>query len=164
DLLKRQSFPTGRQEDTNRGRVEIMEEKFSLTPRAWEALEPVGGGGIAGICFVAMYFAPELRAAYDEGIRPAIEDDCGLRAISVDLEEHNDDINDRILAGIRSAQCVVADFTGQRQGVYFEAGFALGLGRTVIWTCRADNLPTLHFDTNHRNHVVWTNHAELREK
>jgi len=164
ELLRGDSFPTGRQEDTPRGRMEIMEQKFSLTPAAWEALEPLGGGGVPGTCFVAMYFSQELNAVYDEGIRPAIEDDCGLRAIRIDREEHNDDINDRILAGIRSAQCVVADFTGQRQGVYFEAGFALGLGRTVIWTCRADSLDTLHFDTNHRNHVVWTTAAELRTK
>jgi hypothetical protein len=163
-LLRRQPFPTGRTQETNRGRTEVMQEMHSLTPAAWEALEPIGGGGVLGTCFVAMFFDRELQAAYDEGIRPAIEDDCGLRALRVDREEHNDDINDRILAGIRSAQCVVADFTGQRHGVYFEAGFALGLGRTVIWTCRADDLHRLHFDTNHRNHVVWTDPSDLRRK
>jgi len=33
---------------------------------------------------------------------------------------------------------IVADFTGQRGGVYFEAGYALGLRKPVIWTCKRD--------------------------
>jgi len=43
-----------------------------------------------------------------------------------------DDVNHHLLANLRSARLVIADFTLQRPGVHFEAGFALGLGRTVI--------------------------------
>jgi hypothetical protein len=50
---------------------------------------------------------------------------------------------------------MVADFTGQLAGVYYEAGFAMGLGRTVIWCCRKDEIGKLHFDTNHKNHIDW---------
>ena len=39
----------------------------------------------------------------------------------------------------------MADYTGQVNGGYFETGFALGLGLTVIPTCRADEVPKLHF-------------------
>jgi hypothetical protein len=42
---------------------------------------------------------------------------------------------------------LVADFTGQRGGVYWEAGFAQGLGIPVIRTCKSDELWKLHFDT-----------------
>ena len=35
---------------------------------------------------------------------------------------------DRIIAQIRASKFVVADFTRNRGGVYYEAGFALGLG------------------------------------
>jgi nucleoside 2-deoxyribosyltransferase len=137
---------------------------YALTPAGWLKLEPIGGAGVPGTGFVAMSFDPTLLPIYDEGIRPAIEDDCGLKALRVDREEHNDDITDRILAGIRSAQFVVADFTHQRQGVYFEAGFALGLGRVVIWTCREDHVQGLHFDTRQYSHIVWTSPADLRSK
>jgi hypothetical protein len=44
------------------------------------------------------------------------------------------------MAEIRRSRFVVADYTGQRNGVYFEAGFGLGLGLVVIPTCRADEV------------------------
>jgi nucleoside 2-deoxyribosyltransferase len=58
----------------------------------------------------------------------------------------------------------VADFTGQRHGVYFEAGFAQGLGLPVIWTCREDHVKNLHFDTRQQNHITWEQSDDLREK
>ena len=58
---------------------------------------------------------------------------------------------------------MVADFTGQLAGVYYEAGFAMGLGRTVIWCCRKDEIGKLHFDTNHKNHIDWETPEDLRE-
>jgi hypothetical protein len=51
---------------------------------------------------------------------------------------------------------VVADFTGQRGGVYFEAGLAFGLSKQVIWTVRKDEVSKLHFDTRQFNHIVWS--------
>ena len=59
---------------------------------------------------------------------------------------------------------MVADFTGQRAGVYYEAGFATGLGRPVIWCCRKDEIDKLHFDTNHKNHIDWETPEELRDR
>ena len=138
--------------------------QYSLTMAGWDVLEPIAGGGVPGTCFVAMSFDPSLNTAFDDGMRPAFEIDCGLRVVRVDREQHNENITDRILAGIRSAQFVVADFTKQRQGVYFEAGFALGLARTVIWTCRADDFEHVHFDTRQYNHIVWNDPADLRRK
>ena len=56
---------------------------------------------------------------------------------------------------IRRSRFVVADFTGQRGGVYFEAGYALGLGLRVIWLCRDGELKDVHFDTRQYNFLVW---------
>src|SRR5271157_1039613 len=77
--------------------------------------------------FVAMWFADEMTPIYRQGIQPAIED-VGYHAVRVDGVEHVGKIDDLIIAGIRESRFVVADFTGHRGGVYFEAGFALGLG------------------------------------
>lgn len=148
----------------DQGGFSESEKQYSLTMVGWELLEPIAGAGIPGTCFVAMSFDASLNSAFDQGIQPAVETDCGLRVIRVDREEHNDNITDRILAGIRSAQCMIADFTMQRQGVYFEAGFGVGLGRTVIWTCREDDFARVHFDTRQYNHIVWTDPADLRRK
>ncbi len=86
----------------------------------------------------------------------------------IDQKEHINKIDDEIIAGIKQSRFLVADFThgedGARGGVYYEAGFAHGLGLPVIFTCQKDSVDKLHFDTNHYNHIVWTTPEELREK
>jgi hypothetical protein len=135
-----------------------------VTPTGWTRLEPpAGGGGIPGRCFIAMSFHESLDPAYVNGIQPAVTE-CGFTPVRVDLVEHNEKICDKILAEIRRAQFVVADFTLHRAGVYFESGFAMGLGRPVIWTCRKDQLAEAHFDTRQYNHIEWETPAELRRK
>jgi nucleoside 2-deoxyribosyltransferase len=135
-----------------------------LTVPGWEALEPLPRlGGIPGQCFVAMWFSDQTRAAYESGIEPAVRD-AGFTPTRIDKKEHNNEIPDEIIAEIRNCQFMVADFTGQRAGVYYEAGFAMGLGRPVIWCCRKDELDKLHFDTNHKNHIDWGSVEELRER
>jgi hypothetical protein len=42
-----------------------------------------------------------------------------------------------------------------RGGVYYEAGFAKGLGHEVIWTVREDHLDDVHFDTRQYNFLRW---------
>ena len=110
-----------------------------------------------------MWLDNSLTPAYDEGIAPAVTA-CGLTVIRVDRVEHVNVINDEILSGIRRARCVIADFSGQRQSVYFEAGFALGLDRKVIWTCSRGDLGNLHFDTRQYNFIDWTDTADLRPR
>lgn len=80
------------------------------------------------------------------------------------MQEHNEKIDDRIIAEIRQSSLIVADFTGQRGGVYFEAGFAKGLGIPVIWTCHEDGVENLHFDTRQYNHIVWESPEDLKTK
>ena len=65
----------------------------------------------------------------------------------------------KIIAELRRARFVVADFTqgddGARGGVYYEAGFAHGRGVPIIFSCRADAIEKVHFDTRQYNHIVW---------
>jgi len=113
-----------------------------------------------------MWFDPSMDAAYSEGIRPAIEE-CGFESRRMKEIEFNEGITDRILAEIRQARFVVADFTGVRPNVYFEAGFAKGLGREVIWCCRQSEAGELHFDTkhlNHINHIMWVDAVDLKQR
>jgi nucleoside 2-deoxyribosyltransferase len=91
--------------------------------------------------------------------------DCGFPApLRIDRKEHNNQITDEIIAAIRDAEFVVADFTGNRGGVYYEAGFARGLGRPVIHCCRDSDFGERHFDTKLINHVKWSDATDLREK
>jgi len=114
--------------------------------------------------FVAMWFDKETDNAYNKGILLALEDDCGYKSIRIDRKEYLGKVDDEIIAEIRESRFIVADFTGQRHGVYFEAGFAQGLGLPVIWTCHEDHVKDLHFDTRQENHITWEKPEELREK
>jgi nucleoside 2-deoxyribosyltransferase len=137
---------------------------WMLTAKGWEHLTTKAGTFTPGTCFVAMSFDESLSEAYTEGIKPALEEDCGFKSIRIDRVEHNEKICDRILAEVRQCQFIVADFTLHRAGVYFEAGFAMGLGRPVIWTVRKDGLPKTHFDTRQYNHIDWAQPSDLRKR
>jgi hypothetical protein len=117
--------------------------------------------------FVAMWFNKNMNDAYTNGIAPAIKD-AGFEPMRIDNKEHTNKICDEIVAEIRSSRFLVADFTSEtdkpRGGVYFEAGFALGLGIPVIWTCHEDLIGQVHFDTRQYNHIVWSSSDNLRKK
>lgn len=118
-------------------------------------------------CFVAMWFNEEVQSAYIDAIKPALIE-SGYKPIRVDEIEHSDKIDDRIIAEIKRARFIIADFTAEptkpRGGVYYEAGFAQGLGIPVIWTCRTDRIDDVHFDTRQFNHITWNTPEELKEK
>ena len=122
------------------------------------------GGPLSKQVFVAMKFDRSLDDVFESGIKAAIENDCGYKSFRVDRAEHNEDINDKIIAEMRKSKFMIADFTGHRNGVYFEAGFMMGLGRTVIFACNENEIGDAHFDTSHRNHVLWKDAADYREK
>lgn len=113
--------------------------------------------------FVAMSFDPSLDVVWREGFQKAIEE-TGYKALRMDFAEHNEKICDSIIAEIRKSRFLVADFTGHRGGVYYEAGFAKGLGIEVVWTCRETDLENTHFDTRQYNHIGWKNQKDLFEK
>jgi hypothetical protein len=114
--------------------------------------------------FVAMWFNELTSEAYSEGIELAVNA-TGYKSIRIDKKEHNNKIDDEILAEIRRSRFLIADFTCEpknvRGGVYYEAGFAQGLGIPVIWTCRDASLADLHFDTRQYSHIVWKTPADL---
>ncbi len=117
--------------------------------------------------FVAMWFDSSLRPVYDEAIAPAIKA-AGYVPKRSDREQYVDKIDDWIIGQIRQVRFVVADFSqgkdGARGGVYYEAGFAHGLGRKVVFTCRKEDEKELHFDTNHYNHIIWESKEDLRKQ
>jgi nucleoside 2-deoxyribosyltransferase len=120
--------------------------------------------GQAKQAFVAMWFDKSMDNIFENGIRKAIQDAIGYKVMRVDMVEHNNKICDQIIAEIKRSSFVVADFTGNRGGVYFEAGYAQGLGLPVIWIANENDIKALHFDTRQYNHIVYKNEAELYNK
>ena len=157
-----------------------------ITPAGWAYLESLRQANPdSKKAFVAMWFDPEMEKIYDKFIKKAIED-LGFKPIQIGKKEHNNDINDEIIGEIRNSKFVIADFTGNRGGVYYEAGFAYGLNIPVIYTCRKDwfnkfvkqsikfkdskgkednkelNIfSQIHFDINHHNFIIWKDGDDL---
>ena len=161
------------------GYVSNTSNSVSLTYKGMEYAESLSKkSSPSNSVFVAMWFSPEMTSVYETAIKPAIEStDCGrYKAFRVDNHEHNNDITDEIIAGIKECRFMVADMTGYRGGVYYEAGFAKGLGKPVIFTCRKDwfdgelspdKKPVkerVHFDINHQNIIVWNDPEDLKQR
>ena len=136
--------------------ISLGRNNYVISPVGWAHLDEVGKTADSTQAFVAMWFSDDTDNLWTEGISPAIEA-AGYKPFRIDKHDHNNRIDDEIIAAIRRSKFLVADFTGQRGGVYFEAGFALGLGQQVIWLCREDVLNEVHFDTRQYNHITWEN-------
>jgi nucleoside 2-deoxyribosyltransferase len=132
-----------------------FDKTYAISPRGHDHLDSLRRTVVdSAQGFCAMSFAPETQAAWQQGISPAISA-AGYRPMRIDQHEHANRIDDEIIVQIKRSKFVVADFTGQRHGVYFEAGFALALGLRVIWTVRADELGNVHFDNRQYNFITW---------
>lgn len=132
-----------------------------IAPEGWDylhRLRHVNPDSQIGFC--AMWFDGSMDQTWSDAMGPAIAA-AGYNPIRIDQYPHNNRIDDEIIAKIRQSRFVVADFThgdeGDRGGVYFEAGFALGLGLPVIHTCRQDMIDDhrIHFDNRQYNFVTW---------
>ena len=100
-----------------------------------------------------------------EAIRLAIEK-TGFEPVIIDEKHLSSDntINDAIISNIRSCKFCIADFTLHKHGVYFESGFALGLGKPVIYLCRKDEFEKAHFDIKPLQHIIYETEEELMIK
>lgn len=117
------------------------------------------------LCFVAMSFGADETPIFTKALKPAIEA-AGYQARRVDDKEHHIDkeqtINDSILALAKKANFVVCDYTGNKRGVYFEHGYAWGMGKKVIMTVKESEMADLHFDVSHYPFIVWKDYEDLR--
>ena len=141
---------------------------YQLSLKGWKRLEQLRTRYLpTSQAFVAMWFSELLADVYHNGFEPAIKD-CGFEPLRIDRKEHVNKIDDEIIAEIRRSRFLVADFTSERDrprgGVYFEAGFAVGLNIPVIWTCRVDLNDQVHFDTRQFNHIAWEDAGDLHSK
>lgn len=115
-------------------------------------------------CFVAMAFS-EKTMEYRGAIKKALKNNK-YDAVIIDEKHLESDktIPDGILNEIRKSKFCIADFTMHRNGVYFESGYALGLGKQVIYTCHTDDFENAHFDIKQLQHVLYDSPQDLQKK
>ena len=150
----------------NEVKAGIQFDAFYLTAKFWETVERLQEVHVGNKnAFVAMWFDQSMNDFYKNGIEKAIEE-ANYVPVRIDLQDFNEKICDEIIAEIRRAKFLVADFSGLRSGVFFEAGFAKGLGREVIFTVKISDVEKLkeHFDTRQYNHIVYDSPEDLHKK
>jgi hypothetical protein len=113
--------------------------------------------------FVAMSFKDDMKSVWQGPIFNAITK-AGYKPYRVDTEPHSNLIDVQIISAIKDSRFVVADFTHQNLGVYFETGYAQGMGLPVIRCVREDDFENLHFDKNHYNFIKWKTPDDLENQ
>jgi hypothetical protein len=91
--------------------------------------------------------------------------DAGFRLDSLLDDRRPGLIDEKLKVKIRRAAFMIADVTEPNPNVLWEAGFAEGLNKPVIYSCRKDQWEAVKektFDTNHMYTIIW-NPEELDE-
>jgi len=115
-----------------------------------------------GYAFVAMPMDPEDLGLVD--VLDAIKEGamrCGIHAERVDEPQYNERITDRVLESIRKAEYVIVDLTNSKPNVFYEAGYAQGLGKIPIYVARHGT--KLEFDLKDYPVIFFKNMKELKD-
>ena len=107
--------------------------------------------------FMAMLYGdPLLDKIFAQCFKPAVAR-TGFELFRLDEQPQAGLIDDRLRLEIRRSRFLVADLTRGSNGAYWEAGYAEGLGKPVIYTCERSEFQKrgTHFDTNHLHTVIW---------
>jgi hypothetical protein len=131
-----------------------------LTPTGWDRYEQLKRSVVESrLAFMAMPFNDTtINRVFEACFRPAVAA-TGFELRRITDNQRAGLIDDQLRVAIRRARFTIAELTLGNCGVYWEAGFAEGLNRPVIYTCertyfdRADTKP--HFDINHCSTVIW---------
>jgi hypothetical protein len=121
-------------------------------------------------CFVACAFGKEdVDEMYDNAIVPVLNS-LQILPLRVDRLDHNEDIDDKIFQLLNESDFCITDLTFARPSAYYEAGYATGSGKPVIYTVRSDHFyPKLddphghlrvHFDLQMKNIIPWKSPTE----
>ncbi len=134
-----------------------------LSFRGWQHYEQLKRGAVnSRKAFMAMeYGNEELDEIVDECFKPAVAD-TGFELYRLNEKPRAGLIDDRLRVEIRNSRFLISDLTHDNRGAYWEAGYAEGLGKPVIYTCKKDVFNKTHFDTNHHLTVIW-DAANLQE-
>lgn len=135
-------------------------DDVTLSLEGWEQYEAEKRGQFEGnYGFIAMEFGDDkLDEFVQKVVKPAILAHLGLELLDMRDAARAGIIDDIMRITIRDARFVVADLTHDNNGAYWEAGYAEGLGKPVIYICEKDKFDqkTSHFDVNHCTTVMWS--------
>jgi hypothetical protein len=148
DLLKLMFDPPYNMQQDILGRVTDMLDQTIGTllagPLPQVGAVEVERGFRKGYAFIVMPIAVDARSDDVLDAITSVCEDYDIHAERVDQVQSNDRITDRILESIGSAEFVIVDLTYNRPNVFYEAGYAHGIGKTPIYVAREGT--ALEFD------------------
>jgi hypothetical protein len=115
---------------------------------------------IPNTVFIVMPFKEEFDELYK--VYKTVCNDFGFDAVRTDKVYSLEKILPRILNGIRRSAFVIADVTETSPNVFYEIGFAEGLGRPIIATAKEGT--KLPFDIADTPVTFWNNLDEFKER
>jgi predicted RNA-binding Zn-ribbon protein involved in translation (DUF1610 family) len=138
----------------SRGLVRVQQDTSitSLTAQGWQRFEELRRAHISSnFAFFARKFKnSELDRVFNNCLYQAVKDTgYELRTATQRAGLVDAVIEDEI----RRCRFLIADLSDSNAGAYWEAGFAEGLGKPVIYICKEGC--EVHFDTDHRHTVRW---------
>jgi len=111
--------------------------------------------------FVLMPFDEKYTDVYKLGIKESCSEKS-LYCERVDEQNFSETILDRIFNQINKADIIIAEVTEKNPNVYYEIGYAHGLGKEVILcTSNASEIP---FDFKHFPHIIYTSISKLKDE
>ncbi len=150
----------------------------TLLAEGWRRVDELQkSGSDSKDVFVSMSFAPsakETREAIRNGIIQA-----GFSPEFIDEIIHNRQIVPEMFRLIRESRFLILEISEPNYGAYYEAGYALGLGKEVIITCSAEvfnhkyeseeekkyeRYLKPHFDIAQKQILVWNSYDDLSLK
>jgi nucleoside 2-deoxyribosyltransferase len=129
----------------------------SVTGPGWSRVDQLNRSEVSSrFAFFARQFANvDLDRVYEQCLIPAVRHTgFELRPVTQRAGLVDAIIEDEI----RRCAFVIADLSDDNAGAYWEAGFAEGLGKPVIYICKKmhNGQPMhTHFDADHRHTVRW---------
>jgi nucleoside 2-deoxyribosyltransferase len=130
----------------------------TLSFEGWEHYQDLKRGATdSRKAFMAMQYGNEqLNKVVEEVFKPAVKQ-TGFDLVRLDEKPKAGLIDDRLRVEIQTSRFLIADLTDENAGAYWEAGYAEGLGKPVIYTCEKGKFEESksHFDTNHHLTITW---------
>jgi len=129
----------------------------SLTYKGWLEFEELERGHTSGRkAFYATPFGKQdLEEKWEPGLKDAVKE-TGFDLLRVDDEPKPGLIDVRMRMQIKEARFLIVELTHANLGAYWEAGYAEGLGKPVIYTFMEErDKERPHFDVDHSLRVNW---------
>ena len=134
--------------------------QFELSLKGWKRIQELKAGSTnSSVAFLACKFDSTVFTKPIEDHFKAACRETGFELRRLDDSPRTGNIDVQMRLDLRDARFVVVDLSDKNEGAYWEAGFAEGSLKPVIYLCKQsvwdDPNTKPHFDADHCYFVIW---------